>query len=251
MEQTYTPNINISSKPGWCLQYVDDAGQAPNRTDSAKIAFNNEKSAGRICTDTIPENVWLVGWLDFTKGANTQYGHVFFIKRSGNSYELHDSDVHAGLRKPYTSIDDMLRWFGAQAPVYIGWSTNCDGREYAKENSMDKVTKEIEQICEFGILGRNGLSGRTNALTGQGNINGNIGRDLNIHYIRELFYSSEAKKYRDGDDKVFGSNKNIQKRLNERDKLEKENKQLKERIKELEAGGGSFTQLKPGKYEVK
>lgn len=142
MEQTYLPDIFVIAIAGYCLKYIDDAGNAPNRKGTAKEAFTVEKNAGRIRTDTIPENVWLVGWLDFTKGAYTAYGHVFFIKRTGNSYQIYDSEVQSGARNPYSSIDELIAWFGAYKPTYIGWSTHCDGREYAKE-------KEEEMIIEI------------------------------------------------------------------------------------------------------
>ncbi|MCU1694120.1 MAG: hypothetical protein JWR34_183 [Mycobacterium sp.] len=34
------------------------------------------------------------------------------------------------------SITELLAWFGAYKPQYIGWSTNCDGVEYAKEDMI-------------------------------------------------------------------------------------------------------------------
>lgn len=142
MEQTYHPNLNVKGYAGMCLQYVDDAGNAPMRSGSARAAFDKEYNSGRIRTDTIPENIWLVGWLDFTKGQYVAYGHVFLFRRSGSTYEIHDSEVHRGARKPYTSLDEIIRWFGVYSPKYIGWSTNCDGRQYAK-------AKEDEMIIEI------------------------------------------------------------------------------------------------------
>lgn len=144
MEQVYTPKLNVKGYAGMCLQYVDDAGNAPSRTGSAKTAFNNELKAGRIRTDSIPENVWLVGWLDFTKGQYVEYGHVFFIKRIGNSYELHDSEVHRGARQPYKSLDEILGWFKVYSPKYIGWSTHCDGREYAKKKEKVEMISQTQ-----------------------------------------------------------------------------------------------------------
>lgn len=138
MEQVYTPRINTPAIAGWCLKYIDDAGDAPNRTATARYSWEVERNAGRIRTDAIPENIWLVGWLDFTAGMYTTYGHVFFIKRNGNSYQIYDSEVQSGQRRPYGSIEELLAWFGAYKPKYLGWSTHCDGREYAriKENNM-------------------------------------------------------------------------------------------------------------------
>lgn len=143
MEQVYTPRINTPAIAGWCLKYIDDAGDAPNRTATARYSWEIERNAGKVKTTTIPENVWLVGWLDFTAGMYTTYGHVFFIKRNGNNYQIYDSEVQSGSRVIiqngklvnlgyYKSIEELLAWFGAYSPKYLGWSTHCDGREYAK-----------------------------------------------------------------------------------------------------------------------
>lgn len=132
MEQVYNPNVLVIAIAGYCLKYIDDAGQAPKRTSTAKIAYQNEKDAGRINTSELPDNVYVVGFLDFTSGVFKDYGHVFFIKRSGSSIKIYDSEVQSGARKPYGSLKELTSWFGAYNPVYLGWSTNCDGRQYAK-----------------------------------------------------------------------------------------------------------------------
>ena len=150
MEQTYNPNLLTPAVAGWCLKYIDDAGGLPAtnppRTGTAKIAFNNEMAAGRIKTSLLPENVWLVGFLDFTKGAYKAYGHIFFIKRNVNSYQIYDSEVQSGARRPYGSIEELLAWFGAYNPKYTGWSTNCDGRQYAKEKQMSSSQTIADQL---------------------------------------------------------------------------------------------------------
>lgn len=154
MEQTYTPKLNVPAIRGWCGKYVDDAGNAPFRSATAMLMFVTEKNAGRIRTDLMPENIWLVGWLDFTTGAYKEYGHVYFIKRTGNSYEIHDSEVHAGARGVYRSIDELIAWFGAYKPKYIGWSTNCDGRQYAKEKGDDMIpTRDLLRSLIYNYTG--------------------------------------------------------------------------------------------------
>lgn len=133
-QQTYKPNVHIAAKRGWCLKYVDDAGNAPTRRPNAKAAYDAEKKAKRIRTSTPPQNVWVVGFLSFGAGQYQAYGHVFFMKYKGNGkYEIRDSETNAGARSIYPSINAILAWFGNYKPRYIGWSTHCDGREYAKE----------------------------------------------------------------------------------------------------------------------
>ena len=151
MEQVYLPKIDTLAIAGWCLKYIDDAGNAPNRTATARYSWEVERDAGRIRNSDIPENVWVVGWLDFTAGMYQTYGHVFFIKRNGSNYEIHDSEVHSGARKPYKSIDELLAWFGAYKPIYTGWSTHCDGREYAKLRS--EIMSREQLIWNYRLIG--------------------------------------------------------------------------------------------------
>lgn len=145
MIQVYNPNFNVPATRGWCLKYVDDAGNAPSRKPTAKAAFLEEKKEGRISGDIdSPVGIWAVGFLDFTSGPYTKEGHVFFMKHlGGGRYEIRDSEVGAGARKPYGSLAELIAWFGAYAPKYIGWSTNCDGRQYASEG--DDMAKPTEQ----------------------------------------------------------------------------------------------------------
>jgi len=127
--QTYTPNVKIGATRGWCLKYIDDAGNAPARTANADIAYTNERNAKRIRTTTPPVGVWVVGYMSLVG----QPGHVFFILNKGNGvYEIRDSETQSGARSVYTSIASVLAWYSNYAPVYRGWSTHCDGRQYAE-----------------------------------------------------------------------------------------------------------------------
>lgn len=216
MEQTYNPNLLVLAIAGWCLKYVDDAGSAPNRTATAKIAFTNEKNAGRIRTDTIPDNVWLVGFLDFTQGIFVDYGHVFFIKRNGSSYQIYDSEVQSGARKPYRNIDELLAWFGAYKPRYTGWSTSCDGREYAKEKQDMKVDINNARQIAYSFLGRDGRDGRPNAIKGETDkdLKNWLDDELTNDYITKKWDSQEAKNYRDTLNKVYKERDELRKNAN-------------------------------------
>ena len=134
--QLYSPNVSIGATRGWCLKYVDDAGSAPKRTPNARAALNTEIAAKRIRGDTPPVGVWVVGFLDLRTGQWAADDHVFFMKYLGNGrYEIRDSEVQGGGRGqygPYTSIEAILAWFAGYAPIYAGWSTHCDGRQYVK-----------------------------------------------------------------------------------------------------------------------
>lgn len=141
MAQVYNPNLNIPAQRGWCLKYVDDATNAPSRTPSARAAYLNELNSGRINTGELPWDEWVYGFLDFTVGAYTDYGHVFIIKRHQGGIDIHDSEVHSGARNVYHSIEELLAWFGMYRPVYTGWSGSCDGRtmQEAVRDRQDEI----------------------------------------------------------------------------------------------------------------
>ena len=129
--QKYTPNVRVAGQRGWCLKYVDDAGNAPARRPTAKAAYEAERKAKRIRTSTPPKGVWVVGFLSFGR-VYQDYGHVFLMKYlGGDRYEIRDSETAAGARAVYTSITSIKQWFANYAPAYLGWSTHCDGRQYA------------------------------------------------------------------------------------------------------------------------
>nr|DAI44221.1 MAG TPA: muramidase [Caudoviricetes sp.] len=147
VRQTYNPNINIASQRGWCLKYVDDAIDAPSRTPSAKAAYLNELNAGRIDTGHAPVGIWVVGFLGFSRGQYTEYGHVFLMrKRSDGSIEIHDSEVHSGARGIYNSIEELMNWLGNYGPDYLGFSYSCDGRQIAENYEEVKPTERMTAV---------------------------------------------------------------------------------------------------------
>lgn len=149
VRQTYNPNINIGARSGWCLQYVDDTISAPARTPSARAAYLNELNAGRIDIGHAPIGVWVIGFLGFSRGPYVQYGHVFLMrKRADNSIEIHDSEVHAGRRGIYNSIEEIMGWFGVYGPDYLGFSYCCDGRQIAEY--YDEVQPTDRKMEEDG-----------------------------------------------------------------------------------------------------
>lgn len=147
VRQTYNPNLNIGAQSGWCLQYVDDAIDAPSRTPSAQAAYLNELNAGRINTGHAPVGIWVVGFLGFSRGQYTEYGHVFLMrKREDGSIEIHDSEVHSGARGIYNSIEEIMNWMGNYGPDYLGYSYCCDGRCIAEDYDETQPTdRKLEE----------------------------------------------------------------------------------------------------------
>lgn len=132
-----TPNLDLPKKNfanppsyswrGWCLKYVDDSVKAPSRKPTAKASYEQELKNGNI-TGEINAGVWVPGYLAFTKGAYVNYGHVFWYYRHADGrVEIHDSETRSGARAPYGSIAELLRWFGAYAPTFLGFTHGIDG----------------------------------------------------------------------------------------------------------------------------
>ncbi len=127
-------NIFIDAARGWCLKYVDDGVGATQRQARAIYSYRVELANGNIRTGDLPVGVRVPGFLNMTKGEYTEYGHVFWIiKNEDGSIQIDDSEVHGGARAPYRSIAELLAWFRAQGPVYLGYSLWIDGRQVAEE----------------------------------------------------------------------------------------------------------------------
>lgn len=152
-QQTITPNTGVTGWRGYCLKYVDDAIGAPARTPTAKIAYQNEANAGRINTGDSPVGITVIGFLSFTVGDYTDQGHVFFMMNNGGNYTILDSETAAHARKPYQSITELLAWFGAYKPQYLGWSTSCDGQTIAVKEDTNAMNDEAaKDLWRMGLF---------------------------------------------------------------------------------------------------
>ena len=141
VRQTYNPNLNIGAQSGWCLQYVDDAINSLTRSPNAQTAYLNELNAGRINTGPAPVDIWVIGFLGFSRGIYVDDGHVFLMrKRADGSIEIHDSEVHSGARGIYNSIEELMNWMGNYGPDYLGYSYCCDGRCIAEDYDETQPT---------------------------------------------------------------------------------------------------------------
>ena len=61
LRQTVNPNYGIGATRGLCLQYVDDAISAPNRTYSAQLAYESAKTRGWVRANAeMPRGLWSI-----------------------------------------------------------------------------------------------------------------------------------------------------------------------------------------------
>lgn len=152
---TYTqlvqPNINISARAGWCLNYVDNAINATQRTNTAQIAHDQAKEKSWVHSDTnYPRNVWFVMFWSIDNGDYQGLGHVAlaFIDDAGN-LQIHDSEVHRGARHPYNSLSELANWFGSVGTrlTFLGWSEGVDGTRIIEETKQAQTnTKKKGEI---------------------------------------------------------------------------------------------------------
>lgn len=141
--QVRTPNVNIGAKRGWCLKYIGDGvGATTGRQPTAQKSYEVEKRNGNIRTSELPRGLWVPIYFTLNRGPYAGLGHVAWAKNHGNYVEIHDSEVHGGGRGIYTSIAQVLSWFGNYAPTYVGWSTWVDGVEIVKEVADSRKSNE-------------------------------------------------------------------------------------------------------------
>ena len=147
--QLVEPNIDISARAGMCLEYVDNAVNAPKRTATAQIAYETAKGNGWVSANTeYPRNVWFVLFWSIDNNDYAGLGHVALAYvDSDGSLQIHDSEVHRGARQPYTSLSELSSWFGSVGTrlTYLGWSIGVDGIQIVGEIGQDEQ-KQLEEI---------------------------------------------------------------------------------------------------------
>ena len=135
--QLIEPNINIGARAGMCLEYVDNAVNAPKRTATAQIAYETAKGNGWVSANTeYPKNVWFVLFWSIDNNDYAGLGHIALAYvGSDGSLQIHDSEVHRGARQPYTSLSELSSWFGSVGTrlTYLGWSIGVDGRQIIED----------------------------------------------------------------------------------------------------------------------
>jgi len=91
--------------------------------------------------DPLPANVAILQWYRFPANG-TSPGHVTVQVPGKGIYSApyRSGTTHAVL----PSISEVERIYGCK---YVGWSEDINGVRVAKEESVDKITKEQENLC--------------------------------------------------------------------------------------------------------
>ena len=156
---TYTqlvqPTINIGATAGWCLNYVDNAINATQRTSTAQIAHDTANAKGWVHPNQdYPRNVWFVMFWSIDNGDYRGLGHVALaFLDDNNSLQIHDSEVHRNARKPYQSLSELANWFGSVGTqlTFLGWSEGVDGTKIIEEvkQAQSQTKKKGEVMILF------------------------------------------------------------------------------------------------------
>ena len=152
-KQLVQPNITTNARAGMCLQYVDDAINATQRTYTAQIAHDTAKQKGWVRADNnYPRNVWFVMFWSIDNGDYQGLGHVALAYVDGNGVmQIHDSEVHRNARQPYNSIQELAGWFGSVGTrlTYLGWSIGVDGTILIEKKQEKAKAKKGEIMILF------------------------------------------------------------------------------------------------------
>jgi hypothetical protein len=103
----------------------------------------------------------------------------------------------------------------------------------------DLVDENISKVLQHGLLGRNGLSGRSYALNGSTGLPW-IGAELTAQFIMDLYNSPEAKNWRDSQE--WACIPNINDRLNTIPGLQQQIVDLKNQLANQPVGTGGYTE---------
>ena len=155
LKQLVYPDYGIGAIRGWCLQYVDNAINAPDRSYSAQIAYEKANDRGWVRANTdIPRGLWSILFWSIDNGEYAGLGHVAlaYVNDQGQM-AIHDSEVHSGARQPYGSLQELEQWFGSVGTklTFLGWSIGVDGRQIIGEETPETKpqTKKGETMLLF------------------------------------------------------------------------------------------------------
>lgn len=141
------------------------------------------------------------------------YGHIAVQLSGGRVFESNvnwpgvASKIVDGERVFASRIGNEQETWRHDAHVYRIKSYNEKGAPMP-EPTVEKVSLPTARILAYSILGRNGVTNPVNALAGQcdEDLNANhVGQDFTQTYVRGLYESSEASRFREALGKLSGT----------------------------------------------
>jgi hypothetical protein len=217
-------NWKVPYVGGWCLKYVQDAFGTDHPYASAIDAWNANFGGGNHPGELPPQGRTVPVY--FSLGDVTA-GHVADSLNDGTVASSTQGGSHAqGFIHPNLQnlIDTYAKYNGGC--TYLGWSEYVGTVQVVNQNQVitqapqgggnvaEKANEDTARILAHGILARNGLAGRADALSGalEADLASNhVGQDLTNAYVQSLFLSDEGRNWRDvdNDQSIPGINRRL------------------------------------------
>lgn len=142
-----TPDVNVPAKSGWCLEYVDDGVNAPNRQPNATASWEYAKRTGVAHpNEEPPNNVWVPVYYSIDSGKYAGLGHVAWFYSDGKITKIYDSEYGSGRRnRPYADGAELFQFMGYKMS-YLGWSEAVDGLRVVKPKPQEKPQNNKEEV---------------------------------------------------------------------------------------------------------
>lgn len=211
--QLVQPNLSVSGRIGWCLEYADKVAGLNGGEPSAWDAWNMTEFPH---VDAIPTDVAVPCWFSYFTPEEVNLGHVVW-SIPGQGFYSSPYNKPTG-HNVLSSIAEVERLYGCR---YVGWSEDISDLRVVEGGDMD----DKDTLGIYEVAGRNYQS-----VT-----------QADYDYYRGQkpeMLTNDLKKSKEWKDFSYkGSH------------YDTDVKDAYERG--LKDGGGSGTELKPGKYLVK
>lgn len=172
--------------PNFCLANVCAGYGIPNKYASAWQAWLNTEQHP---LEQPPEGLDVPVFFSYTAtidGVNQNWGHIGVRLADGQFW----SDGHL-----YPSIE---AYTANHYPKYVGWGESINNVKVIGADMSDVIDANVSRILTHGIIGRNGLTGRSYSLDGSHGGDDLVGRELTAALIQEVFGYPESADWRDG-----------------------------------------------------
>lgn len=202
MTQLKQPNLSIQGAAGWCLSVAQNVWGVPHIYNYALEAWNassqfnhpNEQPPSDVCV--------VVYWTYFDVKDQMPYGHIAtWVPGKGVYTSPFNTSYGSEWYPSIQAMTNRINQIRGANSSYLGWSESLSNVKLVTGGSMaETVTRDVDVILQHGILGRNGLRGRSYSLDGS---TGAVweGQPLTNNLIQNIgFLSDEARQWRDSGD---------------------------------------------------
>lgn len=146
--QVVTPNPDIPCKPGWCLQFVNDAFDAGNKPGYVWVGSATagwEQSPTKHEDWNFPSGVWFPVWFHLDKNEN---GHVALVAPDGTVYSTSDL---TNTPHHHSSVSDLMGYYAyyGMTLTYLGWTEDVQGVRVISLGDDDMTPEQFAVLKEL------------------------------------------------------------------------------------------------------